>query len=429
MGNELCGERFEDQHNFIPNVQTPGPASKKPSETKAQLEPKEYNQKHEESASKIANVWRENKIKAKEKEDQLNRVRVLEKSFAEIGKFITDEEVKARTEIPIQNLDKKLNAYQGLTVDKAQISQNLIYKRPFQYNLNGSIYHGFWNMNGLREGYGYLIRNDGTKLEGLWKNGEIFKGRIIEVDGSYYEGKIKKTEPNGEGIYTDNNGVDRYRGNFLDGYYHGFGMELFNDNSNYQGNFVRGEMQGKGRLTWDDKSYYEGDFVKSTITGAGIYKSGSHKYNGEWKDNKPDGKGRYDFTNTGSVFYDGAYVKGRKEGEGVFVNSDKNIKYEGQWSCDKPHGNGTYTSPELTVTACWRYGHLIKVIDVSKGETPKNLRIDVPEQLFRNLIEKGHLQGHNVCPNKDSPSKSYRIVTEEKEVLDSLFKNPVFTKT
>lgn len=418
MGNQLCGDRNDDPHNFISNVQTPGPANRRTDDGVV------YNEKHEESANKIAKSWRENKAKAKEKEDQLNRVKVLDKNFSQIGKYITQQDANAKLSTSINDLDKKLGTFQGLPVDKAQISLNLIYKRPFQYDSDGSIYHGFWNLNGLREGYGYLIRCDGTKLEGLWKNGEIFKGRIIERDGSYYEGKIKSAEANGEGIYVDKNGISIYRGFFLNNNYNGFGMKLFEDKANFSGNFENNHMTGKGKFNWADKTSYEGDFINSVINGSGIFRNvDGHKYNGQWKDNKPEGEGRYDFNSLGSIHYKGHFHKGRKEGDGTFIDEERKIKYDGKWSCDKPHGEGTFTSKELTITACWRYGQLVKVVTVTKGETPKNLKIEIPEQSFRNLAEKGHLDGYSTYPNKNSPSKNYRIVNNEKEVMDSLFKN------
>ena len=423
MGNELCGDRIsKDEYNFSPNSQTPGPANKGKNE---KFEDKTYDDKHEESVNKIASAWRENKIKAKEKENQLNRVKILDKTFSQLGKFITADELKLKIEPRILQLDSKLLTYQGSQIDKSQLSQNLIYKNPFVYDLDNSIYHGFWNLNGLREGYGYLIRSDGSKLEGLWKNGEIFKGRIISTDGSYYEGKIKDAEANGEGNFTDSNGVNVYRGNFLNSDFHGYGMKLFIDKANYQGNFEKNEMHGNGKLTFEDKSLYEGAFIESVINGQGIYKIKEHKYNGEWKDNKPQGEGTYYFNKNGSVYYKGSFFKGRKEGEGKFIDEEKGVKYEGHWSSDKPHGEGLFTNKDLSVLAYWRYGHLVKVIEIKKGETPNNLRVEVPEILFRNLAaEKGHLKGSEYfnSPNKNSPSKNYKVASEGKVVLDSLFK-------
>lgn len=426
MGNNICGERSNTQESEA-NLHTrvavkSGADFKEESRTEMDVA---YGDKHEAMAGKIQVKWRESKGKAKEKEEQLNRVRVLDDTFDKLGKFITVAEAQALCGAGANALDKKLGPFVGTPVDKSQLAQNLVFRKPFQYSLDNSVYHGFWNLSGLREGYGYLVRNDGSKLEGLWKSGEIFKGRIIDADGCFYEGKIKNGEANGEGSFTGSSGSVGYIGNWKNGSHHGFGMWAFKDKAVFQGNFSENEFSGNGKMTWPDKSFYEGNFEASVATGQGLYKAenGKDMYKGEFVDNKPQGKGRYSWERDGSIYFEGDFVKGRKEGKGLFVNNSLGIKYEGDWVNNKPHGTGSYTSKEVTVTANWRYGHLIKVLELLSGNVGNNLRVDVPEESFRNLAEKGHLKEINISPKRDSPPRKYRPMSDSQAMFNLVVKN------
>ena len=62
-------------------------------------------------------------------------------------------------------------------------------------------------------------------------------GKLVFLDGSYYEGMFNMGE------------ID------------GFGFRFFAATGcKYQGQFVRGELHGKGRMIWPDGSIYEGQW-------------------------------------------------------------------------------------------------------------------------------------------------------------------------
>ena len=64
------------------------------------------------------------------------------------------------------------------------------------------------------------------------------------------------------------------------------------------------------------------------------------KYVGEFKDDKPNGKGTYTWSDGGK--YEGEYKDGKKNGQGTktWTNGDM---YEGKFKVGKYHGQGTYT--------------------------------------------------------------------------------------
>jgi hypothetical protein len=56
---------------------------------------------------------------------------------------------------------------------------------------DGSIYYGYFSRAWEREGYGVLIFPDGAKYQGFFKNNKMHgRGRLVGIDGDYYEGKI-----------------------------------------------------------------------------------------------------------------------------------------------------------------------------------------------------------------------------------------------
>ncbi len=54
------------------------------------------------------------------------------------------------------------------------------------------------------------------------------------------------------------------------------------------------------------------------------YKNGKKKYEGEWKDDKPNGKGVYYYEN-GNKLYEGEWQDGEYDGKGVQYDEDGNI--------------------------------------------------------------------------------------------------------
>ena len=60
---------------------------------------------------------------------------------------------------------------------------------------------------------------------------------------------------------------------------------------------------------------YEGEFVKGMIECNGIeyYPNGEKKYEGEWKNNLPHGKGKRFYEN-GKLYCEGNYFEGKLQG-------------------------------------------------------------------------------------------------------------------
>jgi len=97
----------------------------------------------------------------------------------------------------------------------------------------------------------------------------------------------------------------------------------------YEGHFQYGLRCGYGRAT-----FYQNGF-------------GSPSYKGNWRDDLPDGKGRFEsYGDVTSSWYEGEWKAGRRHGQGKFYKHwDKNTfptyTYEGEWADDQEEGEGT----------------------------------------------------------------------------------------
>lgn len=441
MGNNLCVERNPEEGQLVVKeeiaVSKSRQAPKARPEAEHEFESNEltqvqaqaqtdvvtYGDSHTSMAEKIQGKWRDQQTKKGEKEAKVNGLKILEENASKHGRYISVEETNQETSEQVLLLDRRLGPFNGTSLDKARLAQNLVLRKPFKYNIDDSIYHGFWNLAGLREGYGYMVRADGSKLEGLWKEGEIIKGRIINTDGSYYEGKISNSMANGEGTFFDSKGTTNYIGSWHNGKHHGFGMWLLGDGAIYKGTFINGEFQGQGNLTWGDKSNYEGDFEESALNGQGVYKSSDGSvYTGSWSNNQPQGPGRFNWKSTGSS-YVGEYRHGKKDGKGVYTTKD--IKYDGSWSSGKPHGHGLYTTKDFTVTGTFRHGHLVQTTSQTGETVPDSLFVNTEKEAIFEGSEMAHVR-HVYNSKNNSPTKHYKPMNEQhQELFDIVRKSSV----
>ena len=100
------------------------------------------------------------------------------------------------------------------------------------------------------------------------------------------------------------------------------------------------------KLDFSDGSRYEGQVKECLIggkktmcfEGMGVYTSlTGYSYEGEFKDNKPNGQGL--FSSPSGKHYQGGFKDGKLNGYGVMIYPDGS-RYEGQFKDDKRHGQG-----------------------------------------------------------------------------------------
>lgn len=146
----------------------------------------------------------------------------------------------------------------------------------------------------------------------------------------------------------------------------------------YRGEFLDGEFHGKGRLeipvSFLEKSVYVGDWKKGLRSGRGTYWNGDGKlYIGEWRDDKRNGHGSYFFglprweENKHSEYwlsqntenYTGDFVNDHYQGEGTY-RWPNGQRYEGRFFASKKHGPGTFFYATGTRrNQVWEYGQFV----------------------------------------------------------------------
>ena len=111
------------------------------------------------------------------------------------------------------------------------------------------------------------------------------------------------------------------------------------DNVNkYEGDYKNNKMEGKGILYYNNGNRYEGDFKIGLQEGKGIlYYIDGDKYEGDFKNGKMEGKGNFYYKNGNR--YEGDYKNDMMEGKGNFY-SNNGDRYEGDFKNNKKEGKG-----------------------------------------------------------------------------------------
>ena len=200
------------------------------------------------------------------------------------------------------------------------------------------IYEGEINDKGERHGFGILTTPKYVR-KGTWRDGE-FTGwcRESRINGDIFEGKFIDGAIYGKGINKTHKG-NLYVGDFVDNKREGSG-ELKTKRIHYDGDFKYDKFNGKGKIEFVQEGHsYEGDFKNNEISGVGIFKwNNGDIYEGEMTNGKMNGYGKYTYAN--GQIYEGNYVKGVKEGLGKLIYPNNKI-YDGEFKNGKPQGEGT----------------------------------------------------------------------------------------
>ena len=274
------------------------------------------------------------------------------------------------------------NGYKLYYNDENEINKlfNISYGKIFNTKLlilSGiipSFYTGEVNINNQRHGYGILLKNDGSKYEGHWKN-NIFNGwgRFIDYDGTLIESNFINGKANGKGMKKTLNGL-LYIGDFIDNLKDGNGKEETNEHI-YEGEFKKDKKNGNGKLIYKLlNDYYEGEFKDNCITGVGFYTwKNKDTYKGTFVNGKMHGKGYYKWPDGGEYY--GEYVNNIKEGNGKFKWSNGRI-FEGQFKKGKPHGFGKLKIGNLEFKVEFNNGKLVtnikELMKMGKESNNKN---------------------------------------------------------
>jgi hypothetical protein len=196
-------------------------------------------------------------------------------------------------------------------------------------------------------------------------DGNCVDGKGIKVfsNGDRYEGEFKKGIFDGEGIFQSSKGY-KYSGKYKDGKRNGFGIwisgENKNDNSHesllpsnnkdlpltnsksihYEGEWKNNRREGKGKLVIKKNGKvkkYSGHFINGKLNGQGTLETEIARYSGIFKNNRLNGQGVYE--NQNGEKYIGGFLDFKFEGKGTYTFKDKSL-YIGDFKAGKLHGKG-----------------------------------------------------------------------------------------
>lgn len=102
----------------------------------------------------------------------------------------------------------------------------------------------------------------------------------------------------------------------------------------YDGEWVNDKKEGRGKEYYLEGSAikYDGEWKAGMYNGYGelFYSNGAVKYKGKWNMGKYDIEGTLYYEN-GNIMYEGGWKNGAKDGEGKEYFEDGKLKFEGKW--------------------------------------------------------------------------------------------------
>ena len=223
-----------------------------------------------------------------------------------------------------------------------------IYEVEEQYQYIGEI------KDGVIEGHGKLIENDGDSFVGTFKQGILSGlGTARYSNGSTFNGTLLNFEPNGEGEILVPDGSS-YSGGWQSGEYSGSGVYTARNGDRYSGEFINGKLFGLGIAEFADGAVYDGNFLNGIPLGPGdFYNVTSNLLENNWSGVGLTGFFRLHYSS--GEFYEGKLKNGAKHGVGFLERQDGST-YQGNFENGEFSGKGTLKWDKFTLSAKFKRG-------------------------------------------------------------------------
>jgi hypothetical protein len=200
---------------------------------------------------------------------------------------------------------------------------------------------------------------NGDKYRGEFKDG-LFHGWGVYTYGSgdKYEGEFRYNMKDGKGTLTFNT-RDKYIGEFKSDMREGKGTLLFANGDKYVGEFSNDMINGKGTMFYKNGNKYAGDFLRGLKHGNGVLGfANGDVYSGEFKEDAREGRGTYCFSD--GARYIGDFKDGRRHGKGRYIYAEGE-EYIGEFKDGKKDGAGVCVYPNgVRVDVVWKGDKLVQ---------------------------------------------------------------------
>jgi|GEM_PF-182662 len=114
----------------------------------------------------------------------------------------------------------------------------------------------------------------------------------------------------------------------------------YENGERYEGEVKDNVPNGKGIYHFYDGARYEGEYKKGLKDGQGkYYFSNGNRYEGDFKKDRREGNGTYFYAN--GERYEGEFREDYREGYGIFYSANGE-RYEGEWEEGEKNGQGVY---------------------------------------------------------------------------------------
>ncbi|XP_038677637.1 MORN repeat-containing protein 1-like [Scyliorhinus canicula] len=134
--------------------------------------------------------------------------------------------------------------------------------------------------------------------------------------------------------------ADRYVGEVKQQMRDGFGLYVYpNSFFQYEGEWKKGKKHGIGKFLMKDGSYYEGEFLNGEIEGNGVryWAASGNEYCGQFSQGEIHGYGVMKYFN--GARYEGEFHYGARTGHGAMIDNEGQV-YRGSFHSNKRQGEG-----------------------------------------------------------------------------------------
>mmetsp|Transcript_18330 Transcript_18330/g.41729 ORF Transcript_18330/g.41729 Transcript_18330/m.41729 type:complete len:306 (-) Transcript_18330:52-969(-) len=129
---------------------------------------------------------------------------------------------------------------------------------------------------------------------------------------------------------------------------------IWPDGGKYEGEWKDGKMHGNGKFIEVNGTWYEGEWCEGKMQGNGtqVFEKGD-RYKGMYYNGLRHGKGVQTFANGNK--YEGDFWQGQIHGQGIYTCADGR-RYAGEFKNNQKHGIGKYSGANGSYTGEYRNG-------------------------------------------------------------------------